>query len=101
MENTNELTGLEMIVLAAIPKECFYENGFDSTPWMDCFLETVKSYFQIDPKQTRAVMVSLQKKQYISIHGEKSDKFFELEEKGKEYLKSMNLVDANGKPIKG
>lgn len=108
MENINtvetmmsELTGMEMMVLGSVPKECFYEQGFESTPWVDCFLETVNSFAKIDSKQTRAILVSLQKKQFISISGDKSERFFQLEAKGKDFLKLMKLVDDNGYPIKG
>ncbi len=99
--NELNLTELEKIVMNCVIKECFYDNGFASTPWLDCFLATVKSITTFETKITRAIISSLSKKNMISVGGDGRDKFFELEENGKKYLLETKQVDANGYPIKG
>ena len=93
------ITELEQRVMAAIPKECFYESGFDSTLWTDCFVDTVGKAEGIDPKQSRALLVTLAKKKYISVSGGKEGTITLLE-KGKTWLLEQNLVDKEGTPIK-
>ena len=93
------ITELEQRVMAAIPKECFYESGFDSTLWTDCFVDTVGKAEGIDPKQSRALLVTLAKKKYISVSGGKEGTITLLE-KGKTWLIEQNLVDKEGTPIK-
>lgn len=100
--NELNLTELEKIVMNCIAKESFYDNGFASTPWLDCFLDTVKSIAALETKITRALISSLTKKNMISVGGDGRDKFFELKENGKKYLLvETKQVDANGYPIKG
>lgn len=93
------ITELEQKVMTTIPKECFYESGFDSTLWTDCFVDTVGKAEGIDPKQSRALLVTLAKKKYISVSGGKEGTITLLE-KGKTWLIEQNLVDKEGTPIK-
>ena len=93
------LTALETRVMTTIPKECFYESGFNSTLWTDCFVDTVESKEGIDPKQSRALLVTLAKKKYIAVSGGK-DGTINLLEKGKTWLLEQKLVDEAGTPIK-
>jgi hypothetical protein len=93
------LTIMESDVLSALPKECFYEMGFDSCVWVDCFLDTVRAETGIDSKQARALLVSLEKKDFISIVGDGRDKGIELRQNGKDFLLQMNLVNEQGYAI--
>ena len=93
------MTELEQRVMTTIPKECFYERGFDSHFWTDCFVDTVENAEGIDPKQSRALLVTLAKKKYITVSGGKEGTITLLE-KGKTWLLEQNLVDKKGSPIK-
>jgi len=95
-----KLTAFEVSVMECIPKECFYENGFDSVLWMDCFLDTVLREAKIENKKSRAVVVNLEKKGLLTIAFEKRDidgsggTTFVLAQDGKDYLVKKGLVEA-------
>lgn len=83
------MTELEQRVMTTIPKECFVsgklkgtKSGFDSIFWTDCFVDTVENAEGIDPKQSRALLVTLAKKKYITVSGGKEGTITLLE-KGK------------------
>ena len=93
------LTELESKLMKTIPKENFYENVFDSILWNDCFLDTLEAYEGIKPKQARALLTTLEQKDFISVYGGK-DGQLELREKGKLWLLENNICDKEGKLIK-
>lgn len=83
-----ELTELEAKLLRTIPKECFYENGFD-----------LEEYEGIDQKQARGVLSSLSKKGYLAVESGK-DGYFNLLEPAKRWLMENKIVDQDGYKIK-
>jgi hypothetical protein len=96
MFQMTELTELEMRLLRTLPKENFYEDGFDSTLWTDCFLDTLKDYEGIDQKQSRGILSSLSKKGYLNVWLGK-DGTINLLEPAKQWLLENKIVDENGK----
>lgn len=82
------LTELEQKFMVAIPKDDFYEQGFESCLWSDVFFDAA----EIDPKVGRGVLSSLIKKGFIKGGVEA----FELNEKGIEWLKENFEFDDEG-----
>lgn len=94
MKKTIRLTEMEEKVMKAIPEDNFYEKGFDSCLWINCFIDEVPG---IETKQVRALIVTLKKKNYIGLDKE----CLWLEEKGKNWLIEKGLINSlNGRPIK-
>lgn len=109
MNLVNDLTELESKFMRTIPKECFYEEKFNSVLWTDCFLDTLKACEEINQKQARALITSLKKKQYIgayssptkvSLGSECSESTLWLQEKGKEWLLAEGYVSEDGSPAR-
>jgi len=92
------LTELETKVMQSIPEDYFYEDGFSSTLWLDAFIDTVTRHTKIQPNQTRALLVTLQTKEYIGMLGGK-DGYLWLSDKGKTWLLENGLVNQDGKPL--
>jgi hypothetical protein len=93
------LTELETRLMLVIPKDDFYENGFDSWLWNDCFLDTLERYAKIGSKQGRALLASLDKKGFLSVDGGK-DGSFRLLEPAKRFLLDRGLVDDIGREVR-
>lgn len=86
MTELKRMTELEEKVMEAIALDPFFEDGEDSVLWLDCFLDTVEDNMGIEPKKTRALLVTLQEKGYLDIEGGK-DGYVALGEMGKAWLK--------------
>ena len=95
-----KLTALEIQVMTLIPEDNFYEEGFDSILWNDCFIDTTLVSHGLDPKQVRGVLSSLKKKKALVICPEGKDSTICLGDLGKEWLIENELVDLNGRPLK-
>lgn len=86
------LTELEQKTIKAIIENDFYEEGFDSWLWNDCFIDRISG---VDAKQARALLVTLDKKGYLEVTGGK-DGSFKLLQPAKDYLLNCGLVNENG-----
>jgi len=86
-----KLTELEQKFMVAIPKDDFYENGFDSILWSDVFFDGA----EIDPKVGRGVLSSLIKKGFI----EGGFDAFSIDDEGAWWLQANSLVDEYGEKI--
>jgi len=95
-----KLTELETKVMASIPRDDFYEERLESTLWNDCFIDNVNRCYGIEGKQTRALLVSLAKKDMLYLDGGK-DGYLSLTVQGKQWLVENNVVDAEGYRNKG
>jgi len=86
------LNELEAKLIEAVPEDPLYEDGFDSVMWIDDFLATAEQSTGINPKQAKVILVNLEQKNYIGIHGGAEGTFW-LEDYGREYLAQKGLVD--------
>lgn len=90
MEN---LTMLEEKVMVTIPKENFYEEGFESVLWVNCFLDTLEDATQISPKQARGLLSSLAKKEYIKVIEDREGNTMYLLDNGINWLKENSEIN--------
>lgn len=88
------LTELEEKVLRSIPKDDFFEHRFESEIWNDCFFDGT---CPIPAKQGRAVLVSLEKKEFIELFGGK-DGYTRLTDLGCAWLVNKGVLQQNGSP---
>ncbi len=86
-----KLTELEQKFMTAVPKDDFYEQGFESVLWSDVFFDAA----EIDPKVGRGVLSSLIQKGFI----EGGVDAFSLDEKGVEWMKANFELDEEGYEI--
>ena len=92
---TSTFTVLEARLLSCLVKECFYEQGFDSALWVDCFFDTLEDN-NLPPKIARGVLSSLSQKGALHVQGEGRDSFLTLGEPAKAFLLQKGLVDKRG-----
>ena len=102
-----ELTAKEQAVMMCILTDDFYEEGFESCLWVDCFCDNVKSRLGIGQKAAGGVITSLEKKGLVSVDGEKRTQdagtgyTLKLLDSGKTYLASIcisgeSVLDTEG-----
>ena len=88
-----KLTELEEEMLRAIPEECFYQEGFESVLWTNCFLDGLK----MDNKVARGVLSSLKQKGVLNVQGTGREGVIWLNEVSIEWLKeNVKTIDEKG-----
>lgn len=90
------LTDKQVDFIEHLPDTCFWENGLDSTPWVDCLCDEIGGQFEGKPMTVGAMVSTLREKGLIytgtdKINGKKS-KFLALTEVGK--IVAGEIMDA-------
>lgn len=87
------LTAKQVNFIKMMPEDDFYENGLDSTLWIDCFCDTVAGTF--NPMAVGAMVSTLREKDMIYVGIEKMNgkkcKYFGLTPLGKKIAKELGL----------
>jgi hypothetical protein len=87
------LTAKQVDFIKMMPNDDFYENGLDSTLWIDVFCDTVADKFS--PMAVGAMVSTLKEKHLITVTVErvngKKSKYMAFTETGKEVAKQLGL----------
>lgn len=84
-----KLTELEAKFMNTLPKDNFYEDGFDSSLWVDNLMDTFKKAHGVENNVTRGVLSSLVKKKMVYV----GDEYLVIDDNGIEWLKSNSEYD--------
>jgi len=87
------LTAKQVKFISRMPEDYFYENGLDSTLWIDVFCDTVADEFS--PMAVGAMISTLKEKNLISVSKERVNgrvsKYFAFTELGTKVAKELGL----------
>lgn len=89
------LTAKQVDFIKHIPDTCFYENGLDSTMWVDILADEIGGQFAGKPMTIGAMVSTLKEKEIIYVAKDrvngKTSKFFGFTDLGKQIAKELGL----------
>lgn len=92
-----QITEMEEKLMRAIPRQDFYEDGFNSELWTDCLIDDLATTEGITTKQSRALLTTLNRKGFILVSDTGRDGGVTLRADGMQWLVENGIVD----PITG